>query len=411
MMPGAPCLLVAIVLCVAAPPPTPPASPPAYTAAFQSLYNDLARLYPCFDLKGIDWGDVGRELLPRAKSITSDHDFGLLCRELIARLEDNHAVLLKGTAEPPWPDLPRFDPGFSCLLGDEGLPVVYVVEPNGPAARAGIRVGMTVTSMNGRPITDVIDETQATLSKWVGYSSARRARYDAVRGFHRHAQDEFVIFEMTTPDGVAQGFRVPATMEPRYVPRLPVPIEGIRDTADLSFKRLDDDTGYIYVRRIRADLAPGLDAALEAMPGITRLVIDVRGNTGGGFDRAEAHVNFDPDAPAELGRPRFDGPIALLIDARCVSAGEGWASWFVATKRARLFGEATNGASARKIEIDVAGGLYRARVPVKAYTGFLDRPIERRGLEPDVPVLPAAADLAAGRDTVLEAARLWLAAP
>ncbi|HET6430470.1 MAG TPA: hypothetical protein VFJ30_18810 [Phycisphaerae bacterium] len=42
---------------------------------------------------------------------------------------------------------------------------------------------------------------------------------------------------------------------------------------------------------------------------------------------------------------------------------------------------------------------------MKAYQGFLDRPIERRGLEPDVPVMPNARDLAAGKDTVLDAAK------
>ena len=30
--------------------------------------------------------------------------------------------------------------------------------------------------------------------------------------------------------------------------------------------------------------------------------------------------------------------LALLIDERCISAGEGWASWFIANKRARTFG-------------------------------------------------------------------------
>jgi len=47
-------------------------------------------------------------------------------------------------------------------------------------------------------------------------------------------------------------------------------------------------------------------------------------------------------------------------------------------------------------------------LPVRPYGGFLDRPIERRGLEPDVEVRQSAADLAKGRDTVLEAARQYL---
>ena len=48
------------------------------------------------------------------------------------------------------------------------------------------------------------------------------------------------------------------------------------------------------------------------------------------------------------------------------------------------------------------------RIPVKAYTGYLDQPIELKGLEPDVAVRPNAKDLAAGKDTVLETGRKWL---
>ena len=99
------------------------------------------------------------------------------------------------------------------------------------------------------------------------------------------------------------------------------------------------------------------------------------------------------------------GPMALLIDEHTISAGEGWASWFIANKRARVFGTATAGASSRKAQYTLINGLYKVTIPVKAYTGFLDRPIERRGLEPDVAVRVSAKDIAVARDTVLEAAR------
>ena len=56
----------------------------------------------------------------------------------------------------------------------------------------------------------------------------------------------------------------------------------------------------------------------------------------------------------------------------------------------------------------MSNGLYKVEIPVKAYTGFLDRPIERRGLEPDIAVRCTAGDLARGRDTVAEAAADWL---
>jgi len=151
-----------------------------------------------------------------------------------------------------------------------------------------------------------------------------------------------------------------------------------------------------------------LDRAVGELKGAKGLILDVRGNSGGGFDSQRALRNFDPNDQQEPDRPRFLGPIALVVDARCISAGEGWASWFVARKRAKLFGEATAGASSRKRTMTLKNGLYTVTFPVKAYTGFLDRPIERRGLEPDVAVRQNARDLAKGRDTVLEAARAYL---
>ena len=66
------------------------------------------------------------------------------------------------------------------------------------------------------------------------------------------------------------------------------------------------------------------------------------------------------------------------------------------------------GHSSRKETYTLSNGLYRVAVPIKAYTGFLDRPIERRGLEPDVEVRLSAGDLAQGKDTVVEAAARWL---
>ena len=195
----------------------------------------------------------------------------------------------------------------------------------------------------------------------------------------------------------------------RYLPRLPVPIEGINDSADVAWKMLSENIGYVYVRRIRDGLITDLDRAVGELKGARGLIIDVRGNSGGGFDDSRAFRNFTPDDPEEPDRPRFVGPIALLIDSRCISAGEGWASWFVAKKRARLFGEATAGASSRKTTYELKNGLYKVVFPVKAYFGFLDRPIERRGLEPDVPLRQNAMDLAQGRDTALEAAKAYLA--
>ena len=389
--------------------PVGPVAPAEYLDALADLHHVLGREYPCFALKEIDWDAVGRELLPRAAEAKTEEQFGLLCLELVARLQDSHAFVGPGKARPPVPALAQFDPGFACLIDDRQRPVVYYVDKGGPADRAGVRPGMALVSVNGTPAEDVLANRMKELSRYAGYSSDRFLRYHAAQFLVKETErGAKVRLEFETSDGTKQSVEAPATAETRYLPRLPVPIPGIDDAGSVTWKKLDDGVGYVYVRRIGPDLIERLDRAVAELKDALVLIIDVRGNSGGGFDSERSHRNFNPDDPNEPDRPRFAGPVAVLIDARAISAAEGWASWFVANKRAKLVGEATAGASSRKREYVLKNGLYKVQFPVKAYNGYLDRPIERRGLEPDVPVRQNAKDLSEGRDTVLKAARRML---
>ena len=380
-----------------------------YTEAFLDIYETMGRVYPAFEIKDINWKAVGEQLLPRAQTVQNDEEFGLLCMELTARLQDSHAYLLDGAKERPHPDFPERDPGFACLIDDRGKPVVYHVDRNGPAKTKGVEIGMAVVSINGTAAEKAVQEMMNLLSKYQGYSSERYLRYHAARFFIRQMeQGQIVEFVMEDPAGKTDRFELPATLKSRYLPRLPIPIGDIRDDAPVSWTMLRNKIGYIYVRKMTADLIDSLDEAVDDLSRANGLIIDIRGNSGGGFDANQAHLNFDLARGEEGKRPRFDGPMALLTDARCISAGEGWASWFIANKRATVFGETTAGASSRKNTYTLKNGLYKVIVPVKAYRGSLTRPIEGRGLEPDILVRQNAADLADEKDTVLETARLWL---
>ncbi len=84
-----------------------------------------------------------------------------------------------------------------------------------------------------------------------------------------------------------------------------MPRQGIEDGgADVQWVRLEDGIGYLQVRRIRQGLEVSLDQALTALGDIKGLILDVRGNSGGGFDVNTAFRNFDI-APA--GAPRRTG--------------------------------------------------------------------------------------------------------
>jgi RNA polymerase sigma factor (sigma-70 family) len=383
-----------------------------YVKAFHELHQHLGQVYPNFALKGIDWEKVGRELIPRVGAIETADQFGLLVEELVARLEDSHALVLEGTATPPNPGMPEWDGLGACLIDDRGRPVVYCVLKLSSAWKAGVRVGMAVVSVNGIPAEEAINQWMKRQRTYYGYSSERYLRYDAARWFHRQSKrGDKVRVELEDQSGRRFAVTVSSDYRGWYIPRLPVPRLGIEDGgADVQSIALADRIGYIHVRRMRQGLEASLDQALNSLGDIKGLIIDVRGNSGGGFDVKTAFQNFDQtgDNAAARHRPHYDGPIALLIDERCISAGEGWASWFVAKKRARLFGTTTAGASSRKETYALTNGMYKVVIPVKAYTGFLDRPIERRGIEPDVEVRCNANDLARGRDTVVQTALRWL---
>ena len=247
--------------------------------------------------------------------------------------------------------------------------------------------------------------------RFYGYSSERTLKYDAARAFlGQGKRGDRVTIKTLDVAGHEQTVALVADRQIRAMPRLPVPRPQITEGSDISWTTLAGRVGYISIRRIRAGIEASLDCALTELSDVNGLILDLRGNTGGGFDGKTAFLNFERDdsKTAAARRPNYKGPLALLIDERTISAGEGWASWFVATKRARLFGATSAGASCRKEIYTLSNRLFRVVVPVKPYTGYLDRPIERRGIEPDVAVGYRASDLAEGRDTVVEAAAEWL---
>ena len=378
-----------------------------YINPFYDLYNFLNEQYAFFELKDIDWDEVGDELLPKVEQVTNDDDFALLCMELIAQCQDSHSYLKSGTASVPRAPLPSWDPGFACLEDDQGQAVVFYVDRCSPAEDAGIVPGMIVQEINQVTAEDAVQQTMEEISIYYGYSSERCLRHDAFRTFVRQEQVGSVIpLELQDPNGAPLVVDLAAVQKISYIPRLPVPKFGIDDSANVSWKMLEDDIGYIYIRRIKSDLPDDLDDAVDALTDAQGMIIDVRGNSGGGFDGSVAFVNFDKNAATQ--RPQFNGPIALLIDSRCISAGEGWASWFIANDRATVFGETTAGASSAKTTTSLLDGKYGVQVSIRGYHGYLDRMIESRGLEPDVPIKPNAADIAVGHDTVLEAAKDFL---
>ena len=274
--------------------------------------------------------------------------------------------------DPPSPESPRWDPGFACLLDDRDKPVVYHVDKDSPAEAAGVRAGMTVVSIDGKPAEEAIRECMSRNGEVLGLFERALSALSGRPVVRAAAATRSERRRRTA------GARWPDARIQAWPPRsafaicrvCPCPSAAFPTRPSVSWTMLDGKIGYVHVRRIADDLIEQLDRAVGELKDARGIIVDVRGNSGGGFDNARAHRNFAPDDGQEPERPRFHGPMAVLIDARCISAGEGWASWFVANRRATLLGEATAGASSRKTTYTLKNGLYAVCYPVKAYQGL-----------------------------------------
>ena len=168
--------------------------------------------------------------------------------------------------------------------------------------------------------------------------------------------------------------------------------------------------GYIRLADFNAEAVPRLQAALAELnrAGAQEVVLDLRGNTGGGFqfalniggmfmrDKVMAtatgrdsatttfRTSFQP-AKAEQGGVLYRGPLVLLTDALSASASEVLTAGLRDNCRAVVAGQRTFG----KGKIQAVFGLSDGEgltMTVAQYLTPKGTAIQGRGIEPDLPL-------------------------
>jgi len=221
---------------------------------------------------------------------------------------------------------------------------------------------------------------------------------------------------------------------------------------------LADEIGLLKVAMfpgaVGIDVARDIDRGIAALERCSRLIVDLRGNTGGGigglrlmsyltagklevgysltrkrrergyrrenlprFGRvpsrkstllwlAARYALFDKSilvVTEGLGPRRFHGRVVLLLNEHTASAGEMVAAFAEENKLATMIGTKTPGrllsGGAFKVGHDYILGL-----PVAAYLTWQGRILENDGIEPAVPVILSREALREGKDTQLEKA-------
>jgi len=370
-------------------------------------------------LGGVDWNAVRDELRPRMAEAGSRQAAREVLRAMVARLGQSHFALLPAEAlESAAYAREAGSAGVDLvLLGGKAL--VRDVAAGSPAERAGVRPGWELVRVDGTGIAPLLaaaakklpegpgkrmKTTEAAARLLHGPLGARR-RLELVDGEGRRVE---AVLDLARPPGrLVQTGNLPAAYVRLEVERLP---------GDIGLLALDAFVDPPHVMR-------GLNEAMESFLSARGLVVDLRGNGGGLPEMVTGLLGWLTPRRLEIGRmvtrekrmrvevtPRrrsFAGPVAVLIDERCVSGAELFAHAARFLPNARLFGLPTAGA--------VQGGAIERlpdgdglMFPFSDFRTPAGESLEGVGVPPDVVVEATREDLLAGVDPALDAALAWI---
>jgi carboxyl-terminal processing protease len=237
---------------------------------------------------------------------------------------------------------------------DKPLTIIAPIDDT-PASRAGLRSGDVIAEIEGQPTIDLTVHEAVRLLK--GEKGTR------------------VTITIERP-GTPEPFSV-------LIERDDIPIESIRVA-----HMLTDDVGFVRISNFTSTTAEELDRSIEQLSdeGMTRLIIDLRGNPGGLLEQAvQVSERFVPsgrlvvytrgripgsnqDYVAKRGVERVDLPLVLLVDCASASASEILSGAVQDHDRGLIVGEPTFGKGLVQRVIPLQDGGALAVTTAKYYT-------------------------------------------
>jgi len=380
--------------------------------AYDRLGRLMARTYPFFEQKGLDWPALLAEHRPAVAAAESDAAYAEALGWLLLELQDAHTGVTT-----PWADV------RCCFALVEEIEGQAVVTQAGPAAvETGLERGSVLHSVDGLPIDEALERVHPWLRNG---STPWQRRYRAFR---------YLLSSSSQADGLTVTFEDPAG-ELRDVSlaweAASSGQSGGSDGPVITGQRLAGAVGLIRIPTLSAaagrDLVAEFDAALAGLLDAPALILDLRGNGGGDSRLGDRMVGRLLDEPVRYGAfdfaarmpqhfwmrrfplravPRgatYDGPVVVLIDTRVMSSGEDMLTALLARGGVTTVGRRTGGASGNPVIVRMPGNV-RLRYSTGIGSAADGQPIEGRGYQPHLPVAWTIADVRQGRDADIVAA-------
>jgi carboxyl-terminal processing protease len=373
------------------------------------------------------WKESWPEARGWIQASSGSEDFEERVRQSLARLRSSHVAFFHGSGQGvPAP----YALNATFLRSDDAEPVWVFLDvlEGGVAHKAGIETGESVIAINGN-----------------GVRPPDMPRFDLGS-----------TNELTIASRAGQTRNVPLVL-PAPTDKGRPPMSEVRT---VHARKLSDRAGYVRVAYFPGSagdkFALAYERAVAELGPIESLVIDLRGNVGGGLGslrvmsslcadkrpigynvtrkladegyRKDKLVRIDQIPTTKLaqikmlirfkilhrdrsialfteglGQRRFHGRVAMLINEHTKSAAEMIADFAGTNQLATLVGTRTAGEVLGAVNFLVGEG-YRLRIPIGGWMTWNDRLLEGSGVSPHVEARPSMATLRAGQDVALERA-------
>ncbi|MBO0721772.1 MAG: PDZ domain-containing protein [Blastocatellia bacterium] len=387
--------------------------------SFEKVWRTVKEKHFDPSLGGVDWDMVHERyslLLPEVKS---DQELYDLLQRMLGELKQSHFRIISPDAVVNNNNSESFSGWIGIdLRMIDGQAVISRVEPDSPAAKAGLRTGFLLAQIDDKSLDQLGAEVKERMAKQK--ESAVMADFVTVRLLRSHINGKpGTRVSLKYLDEHDKTHAVTVEREVRKG-EFSQPFGNFpAQFTEFETKRLPGGIGYFRFNVWVVSQMEKLRSALKEMKDAPGIIIDVRGNPGGLGGMASGLAGLLDTRQFSLGTMHlrsgyqnfvafpqenaYTGPLAILIDFGSASTSEVFAAGMQEAGRAVIVGERSVGAALPSVfEKLPTGALFQyAIADFKTPKGVL---VEGHGVIPDVEVKPTRAALLEGQDAPLEAA-------
>lgn len=375
-------------------------------AMLNAVSGEIEKNFYDASLHGLDWKALKEETARKIEAANSAGAMITAIFSFVNRLEDSHTVFLP----PARVDKLKF--GFEAKAFG-GQILIYEIKEKGAAAKAGLKVGDRLLSVEGYKVgRDGVDLMLVYLralrprSPWeIVYSRGDGPPQKMLlQAEVEHGQ---FVEDLTRIDNIYKYIR-----------------EAENEKETFGYDPYDGGIGYVQWPSFTA-ADDFMDRLMNRIKNSKAVIVDLRGNPGGAVDVLTKVVGYfeqqetvianlakrqkNEPLKAKPNKPNFSCPMFILVDSQSASAAEIFARHFQRSGRAKIIGDDTAGRVtaarffSRQIGVDTIVP-FGVQVAVGRVVFPDGQELEKQGVKPDTHCIPSGDELREDRDVCRSAA-------